>query len=84
MLYIQTNMISLISYWGKVINDETYFKLTLILSMDVYNLNQGGSLTLLPVSSTQEERSSQGTGDAGPESEEVDLSDYLIAKIESD
>lgn len=55
--------------------------------MDVHNLNQGGSLTLLPVSDTQEESNSQGTGEEGPGSEEVDpldLSDYLIAKMESD
>ena len=55
-----------------------------ILPMDVDYLEQGGRLTLLPVSDTQEELTSQGSGDAGRGSGELDLSDYLITRMESD
>ena len=85
---VGTNIISLASYWCKVRNDETFFKLTLILPMDVHNLNQGGSLTLLPVSDTLEDNDPHGLGEEGPGSEEeypldlMDLSDYLIARTD--
>lgn len=52
--------------------------------MDVEYLNQGGSLTLLPISNIQEKHNSQGTGDVELGSRELDLSDYLIARMESD
>lgn len=81
---IGTNIISLASYWCKARNDETYIKLTLILPMDVYNLKYRSSLTLLLVLDTQEKNNSQGTGDAELGSGELDLSDYLIARMESD
>ena len=55
--------------------------------MDVSNLNLGGSLTILPVSDTQEEHSSGDTGDiegARHGSGDLNLSDYLVARMESE
>lgn len=77
-----SNIISLASYWCKTRNDDTYFKLTLILPMDVSNLNQGGSLTILPVSDTQEEHLSGDTGDADLGYGAMDLSEYLVARLD--
>ena len=52
--------------------------------MDVEILYQGASLTLLLVTNTQEEQHSQDTGDVELGSGELDLSDYLLARMESD
>lgn len=79
---IGSNIISLASYWCKTRNDDTYFKLTLILPMDVYNLNQGGSLTILPVSDTQEEYHSGDIGDVELGYGAMDLSEYLVARLD--
>ena len=57
-------IISLSSYWCKIKNDETYFKLTLILPLDVYPLTQEGNLMLQSDSDTLGEENSQDTGAA--------------------
>ena len=53
------------------------------MPMDVYDLNQGGSLTLLPVSDTQEEVHTGDTGDAELGYGVMDLSEYLVARLDS-
>lgn len=50
---IGTHIITLTSYWCKTRNDDTYFKLTLILPMNVSFLNQVGSLIFMSDSDTR-------------------------------
>lgn len=79
---IGSSIISLASYWCKIRNDDSYFKLTLILPMDVSNLTQVGTLITLSGSNTQGQANSQTLEDELG-SARMDLSHYLRNRVES-
>ena len=78
---IGTSIISLTSYWCKVRQDNSFFKLTLIMPMDVSSLAQGGLLIMLSDSDTHDVGCNQALeGGLGSE----DLSTYLRNRVEYD
>lgn len=79
---ISSSIISLASFWCKVKNDDTYFKLTLILPMTVCNLTQVGMVPLMNPDSI-EDGQALVSGEEEPGHARMDLSEFLINRVES-
>ena len=82
--YIGSQIISLTSYWCQSRSDDTYFKLTLILPMDVTTLTQAGPHTTPLVTDTSSEEGNSWDSEEDPYRglEGSDLSDYLRDRAE--
>ena len=80
-----SHIISLTSYWCKANLDDSFFKLTLILPMDVTFLSQTGAITLSEIDISEEESNTwDSEEDPGLGLEGSDLSEYLRDRADYD
>ena len=77
-------IIALTSFWCKVKLDDTFFKLTLILPMDVSFLNQAGLMIINSDSSTQNSPLNSENTDPGSGLKGSNLSEYLRIRAKMD
>lgn len=80
-----SQIISLATIWCKFNSDESFFKLTLILPMDINNLSQAGSIIILSGTDTSEGHSTwDSEEDPFRGLEESDLSEYFRNRVDLD